>query len=267
MAKVPSNFHAYAYAQEMNKNAAIFVKICQYDRAISALAKTLQLWKEREVRDFKSDFESESFICSPDIPSGRNDVSDLDGDRANGVIITGGCESPGIDDDSEYQTGFDCGHLYQNLMRIPCKNNFGDHNASSAVPLIIILNLAITYHIKATVLNSKPTMQKTLQLYELANSCLNRYMTDTHNLRGANEIAVLVEMIILNNLSHLHLLMEDNIISRTCIEQLTSIIMCVVDEKVRNIDCRNFDIGCISLEVFFRNISPLVLTSQCADAA
>lgn len=170
--------------------------------------------------------------------------------------------------------GPDCGYLYEELMQIPCRNHFGNHNVGSAVALILIFNLAIVHHVSALRLNSKTRMKKTLRLYQLANECLNTYIRDTHGcgcIVGDDDTGIVFQMILLNNLSHLHSLMGHHDRSRHCTEQLIPILMCVVDDKTRTKlqypVGRNIDVGCMSLEGFFHNVTPLVLTSQCADAA
>ena len=110
-------------------------------------------------------------------------------------------------------------------------------------------------------------MKKALQLYQLANDSLLRYIRDSHYYPTGDETVILFQIILLNNLSHWHASMGDHLKSRQCIKQLIPIIMCVVDDKVRNIESRCVEMGFLSIEGCFRNISPLVLTAQCADAA
>ena len=110
-------------------------------------------------------------------------------------------------------------------------------------------------------------MKQTLQLYQLSNDCLQHHKEIVSSCPAVGNTCILFQIIILNNLSHLHSMMGDNLKSRRCIEELIPIIMCVIDDKVRNTECRSAEIHCIPLEGIFRNIGPLVLTAQCADAA
>lgn len=268
MASTPYALHSYANVQELNQRAALSLEIGQYDKAISTLKKTLQLWKERDLTDENSGAVNEACMCLKCSANGwicsGNGGEYIDESSVSRPV---GHRSPAVGSDIEYRTGFDCGYMYQKLVRIPCRNCFGSQNMGSAVALIIIFNLAIAHHISSSRSNSWPKMKRTLQLYQLANDCLNRYIIDTHSYSASNEMYMMFQMILLNNLSHLHSFMGDYSKSRQCIERLIPIIMCVVDDKNRNIECRSVEIGCISLEGFFQNISPFVLTAQCADAA
>jgi len=168
--------------------------------------------------------------------------------------------------------GSEYGYVYEEMIQIPCWQTFESCNVGSAVALIIILNLALVHHLSSVTTNSKLRMAKTLRLYQLSNDCLNTFVNDTHGCFRKGrclEIGTLIQMILINNLSQLHSFMGNNITSLHCTEMLIPILMCVVDGKVRNVESPILfsDVGRISLEGFLRTICPLVLTSQCADAA
>lgn len=277
--KTPYEIHPYAQTQALNESAARLVEIGQYDSAISALTSALELWKRCRSEDEAVDacicpqcihFNEESsymIVDEKEIDSRTttptSDVSSWTM-RQEDTIENERQEQPPI--------GFEYGYLYQKMMRIPCRQKFDVRNVGSAVALIVIFNLAIVHHMSALTSNSKFRMAKTLRLYQLANDCLNTFMNDTEisfRKLGAFEIGTLIQMVLINNLGHLHSFMGNHLTSLHCIERLIPILMCVVDDKIRNIESQvlNNDIGCICLEGFFRNISPLVLTSVCADAA
>jgi hypothetical protein len=138
--------------------------------------------------------------------------------------------------------------------------------------LIIIFNLAIVHHVRALRENDgEPKMETTFQLYQLANDCLNRYIADTQCSCGVDETGMLFQIILLNNASHLHSIVGNHSKYGQCMEQLISILMYVVDNKIRNNNpCQSSSIGMESmcLEGFFRNVISLVLApAQCAQAA
>lgn len=255
---------SYANAQELNQSAAVLIGNEQYDRAIWNLKTALQLWKERSRTDEDSENEDGTCLCPLCNPNGS---SPSETDEETNVLRIFDHQLPAIDDDDGCESGFNGGYLHKKLVLIPCINQFGSRNVDSGVALIIIFNLAIAHHIRASRLSSNPMMKRTLQLYQLANECLLKYVTDSLGCNASDEIGILFQIILLNNLSHLHAFLGDDMKSRRCVEQVIPIIMCVVDDKVRNVDCRNVEIRRICLEGFFQNISPIVLKSQCADAA
>lgn len=269
---------SYSYAQELNQSAVRFLEIGQYDRAISTLMKTLHLWKEHGVHDETATSMNEACSCPMCCPNRWDRCSEIDFEKIGitSVSKSVGKRSQGIEDiDTEHPSCFDGVYVYQKMMQIPSRNQFGNHNVASAVSLIAIFNLAIVHHVRALrVNNGQPKTATTFQLYQLANDCLNRYITDTQCSccsEVVDETGMLFQMILLNNASHLHSIVGNHSKYRQCIEQLISILMYVVDNKIRNnAQCRSSSIGMesLSLEGFFRNVICLVLTpAQCADAA
>jgi len=259
----------YAHAQELNLSAALFLKNYQYDKAIATLTRTLQLWKKCHT----TERNAEGCLCQRYNP---NSSQTNNYDTEMSTIPTSHqqqCTSKqvGIEELVEQlpedPSSWDCGYIYPKLMQIPCRTRFGNHNVNSAVVLITVFNLAIVHHLQASRMNSRPLMAKTLRLYQLATHSLDSYVTDTHNscgyYVGDNQTVLLFQMILLNNLSHLHMLMGDPSQSHRCTEQLIPLLMFVVEDEVRNAEIRRH----LCLEGFFRNVTPFVLTSQCADAA
>lgn len=262
---------AYAQAQILNETAVDLSEAGEYDRALSVLTKALQMWKS-----YRSEDEGEAIcLCSRCHCQSKGEMQCMD--IANQEIdscsaLSSMTKSGPQDTEKEYPIAFEHGYVYQELIRIPCRKTFEASNVGSAVVLIILFNLAILQHLHACTSDNKKRMGKTLRLYQLANDCLNSYVDDTNNCAqkaGAFELGMMIQMILINNLSHLHSIMGNRLTSVHCTKTLIPILMCVVDDKARNNYDSEFcrDVWHVSLEGFFRNISPLVLTSQCADAA
>jgi hypothetical protein len=257
---------SYANAQELNQSAALFIGNEQYDRAISNLKTALQLWKQCSRTDENSENDDGTCLCPLCNPNGCS-PSETDDEETNVPRIFDH-QLRAVNDDDGCESGFNGGYLHKKLVLIPCIKQFGSHNMDSGVALIIIFNLAIAHHVRASRLSSRPMMKRTLHLYQLANECLLKYVTDSLGCSASDEIGILFQIILLNNLSHLHAFLGDELKSRKCVEQVIPIIMCVVDDKVRNVECWSVEIRhIVCLEGFFQNISPIVLKSQCADAA
>jgi len=263
----PSIPNLYKYAQEVNHSAALFLQSGKYDRAIMVLTEILQLCKKNDFKNDNAYSENEACMC-PECNNNRwGFFFEADGEEIEEIFTNErytrliGHPPPNIETDGILDD-IDCGYIYQKLMRLPCRCLLGDDNVTSTVALIIIFNLAIVYHISSSRLKSRPRMKCAFQFYRLTQDC------DIHSCRAGDEMSILVQMIILNNLGHLYSFMGDHSISRRCIEELIPLIMSVVDDKIRNFGrYRNIEIGYVNLEGFFRNISPLILIAQCADAA
>lgn len=274
-APFPSISHPYAHAQHQNERAARYAEVGQYDKAISALTNALTRWKKCQTEDITA---RDCLCCQCDpnemVPSSLTNFMDID--TTNRTTDASWADRPRSPQDTENEmtdspVGCKYGYIHHKLMRIPCRKMFHNHNVGSAVALIIIFNLAIVHHLNASRSNSRPRIEKTLKLYELANHCLNTYVSDTHGCccdAIVDETGILFHMVILNNLSHLHSLLGNHSTSQQCREQLVPLLMWLVDEKSRNVEFQScVSIGQICLEGFFRSISSLVLKSQCADAA
>ena len=263
---------AYAQAQILNETAVDLSEAGEYDRALSVLTKALQMWKS-----YRSEDEGEAIcLCSRchcqskgEMQCMEIDHQEIDSCSALSSIAKSGQQ----DTETEYPVAVEHGYVYQELIRIPCRKIFEASNFCSAVVLILLINLAIVQHLHACTSNNKKRMGKTLRLYQLSNDCLNSYVNDTNSCAqkaGAFELGMIIQIILINNLSHLHSIMGNRLTSVHCTKTLIPVLMCVVDDKARN---KNYDsefsrdVWHVSLEGFFRNISPLVLTSQCADAA
>lgn len=131
-----------------------------------------------------------------------------------------GKRSQGIEDvNTDHPVCFDGVYVYQTMMQIPSRNQFGNHKVASAVALITIFNLAIVHHVRALRANDgQPKMETTFQLYQLTNDCLNRYITDTQCSCGVDETGILFQMTLLNNASHLHSIVGNHSKYGQCME-------------------------------------------------
>ena len=294
MASSPSIHRSYIYAQKLNNNAALFVEVGKYDKAIVSLSKALKLWKPHigdadsseigvcwcphstpygclrfyETNDHELDISStnerliNSFRQVSPVSSNQHRSSDCDTGKTIRIRKNDNYYDDN-DNDNAQQTDFGCGYMHRQLIRIPCKSLLMGHCMGSALTLIIIFNLGIAHHLNAitSTKRARTKIKKTLQLYQVAHNCLEKYRRDNHYCDAMADVRF--KMILCNNLSHIHRFLGDVLKHRQCIEQLMSIIMYVVDIN----KARNVEYGSILLDGCIRNIAPLILTAQCADAA
>lgn len=272
----------YARAQELNENAAAFASIGHYDRAITELTRALEVWKRCRTEDDAVYIcvcprcNSQEGCCS--MQTDEKEISDSTITSSSATTTSAKNELLFQDNTSVSSTtedinpiGFEHGYMHQEMIRIPCREHFDFQNVSSGVALIIIFNLAIVHHRNALRHNCKSKMAKTLRLYQLVNECLNNFCLDTHQAccskASAFDMGTMIQMVLANNLGHLHSCLGNSPMRNHCAEQLIPILMCVIDDRV----LRNSQSEMIGeqegLEGFVQTICPLVLTSQCADAA
>ena len=175
--------------------------------------------------------------------------------------------------------------------------NKGHNIGSSLLSIIIIFNLAMVMHLRV-ISNAKnntnnddsnrATIEKTLQLYEVAYNALEKYKKDnndrsssTTSMTTMNETSIQFKMILCNNLSHIHRLAGNYSKHEQYLRELLSTVMCVIDsKKFRTTNGNGNDDDddeyycnkgqrqrCIDLGGFLTNVAPLILKNQCADGA
>ncbi len=262
---------AYAQAQILNERAMELSDFGQYDSALSILMKALQMWKSHGSAENREDV-CLCCQCQGDCKDEAQSCMDIDEKDTSSSYVTRSVSQELAEAEEEHPNASEHGYMYREIIRIPCRKMFETRNVDSAVALIILFNLSIVQHLSSISSNNKKRMAKTLRLYQLSNECLNSFVNDTNTCSrkaGAYELGIIIHIILINNLSHLHSLMGNLVTSLQCTEKLVPILMCMVDAKARNNTVPEFSSGVwrISLEGFFGSICPLVLTSQCADAA
>jgi hypothetical protein len=140
--------------------------------------------------------------------------------------------------------------VYRQLIRVPylsIRNN-KDHNiGSSLLSIITIFNLAMVMHLRVISNaknntnnddNNRATIEKTLQLYEVAYNALEKYKKDnndrsssTTSMTTMNETSIQFKMILCNSLSHIHRLAGNHSKHEQYLRELLSTVMCVIDSK------------------------------------
>ena len=232
MASSPSIHLSYLYAQKLNNNAALLVEIGQDDKAIASLSKALKLWRAHnldeipagrgicrcphctpdgciifsEINDPELDISnaSDRIINTFRQPSDQHDSDSCDNNNNNNdndIVLRIKKVKNGDDDDNndEEQMDFGCGYMYRQLIRMPYKSLLKGHNMGSALPLIIIFNLGIAYHLSAITSTNRAKIEKTLQLYQVANNCLGKYLRDTTNNQNYCAAAWWTKQVVLYN--------------------------------------------------------------------
>ena len=273
------------FVQQLNNSAAMCIEIGQYDRAIASLAKALRL-SELHVDNQTKD----ACLC--------HDCS-LDG------CISYSENTPYASVPIATNNTANTTSIYRRPIRVTSRSILEGHIVGSTLFLIIIFNLAMAHHLRAVTTTSseeacQAKLKNTLKLYELANSWQHRdnceecdsedddelmYVSDSDNCseqehqqqQQQSYHSIRFNMIIYNNLSHIHQSLSDNVKHREYLQRLLSTIMQVVDQQNHHNLAIMMDVYCdgdedflarpINLEGFVKNAFPLILQKSCADAA
>jgi tetratricopeptide (TPR) repeat protein len=280
----PSSFslnRCHLYAQKLNNSAALCIEIGQYDRAILSLTKALRLSREQ------SD-ESLLVTCS------CQDCS-LDGC----IAYSESTRCPVVNANANVRCS--SAYVYQRPIQIPPLPTLENHNMGRRLFFIVTFNLALAHHLGAMAANSSTTnststsstilrqkrpqtstsnkIKKAIQLYELSRNWHSRIVSTTCNGHGheceCDAISsISFQMILSNNLSHIHRLGSNYTEHKQCLEHLLSTVMVAVEYKTRTNNSsssssnNNYGVLCTTnLEGFLMNASQLFLQEHCAEAA
>jgi tetratricopeptide (TPR) repeat protein len=156
------------------------------------------------------------------------------------------------------------GYFYQRPIRMSSHSMRQRHSPGVTLSLVIIFNLALSYHMSSLQISSKSgavgsgagvdlmSVQKALQLYELAYQLQLEQDNHCSSLRFT--------IIMANNLSQIHSAVGNTQKCTLCLEHLLSTMMYMVDNDLFGAE---FDDWC----GFFENASLLILRDQVAAAA
>jgi hypothetical protein len=315
---------ANLYAQKLNNSGAFCIEIGEYDRAIVSLGKALklsELHRESDLADacLCPNCTIEGCIAhSETIPSGVNSflaggISPL---PLNRNVCSHQNKKPRLEQPPPnplFKSHFakleedeiPLGSVYRRPIQVTPRSIREAHNMGSTLFLIIIFNLALAHHGALAATSSstwseetrRSKLKTTLRLYELADGWYKRDKKRRFTCSSTNINSSQVEeqhihtdrfaMIICNNTSHIHRLLNDTSKYQDCLHKLTSALMVEVDHKKSAVqqhgqqsnqqlgedthcddsDGDSTESGDNHLEEFLRTASQLILHNQCADAA
>jgi hypothetical protein len=163
------------------------------------------------------------------------------------------------------------------------------HDMGATLFLIIFFNLALAHHLKAldghyTKKERDVIIRKTLSMYELTQSWQLKLLSNekkgnsTSSTRASascsSVVSIRLNMIIQNNLSQIHLLINDISKYKRCLQHLLSTVMVVLDYKTRSTNSTDSsritskDPRVMEIEGFLANTTSLILgDGHCAQAA
>eukprot|EP00536_Pseudo-nitzschia_multiseries_P014691 jgi/Psemu1/39777/gm1.39777_g len=196
-------------------------------------------------------------------------------------------------DRNDWQQRGDKFEVYQEFIRVPTRSAHNKcHTIGSlamvTVSLITLFNLAMVHHLQviryaATARgknnthshtgNYRATIEKTLKLYQVVYNALEKHKQEQqyNGNTPTSETCLQFQMILCNNLSHVHKLTGNEFQHETYLRELLSTLMSVMDYKARrNLSGQEYSEGerrFLNLEGFVANTVPLISNVQCASAA
>jgi hypothetical protein len=238
--------------------------------------------RERSGLDYNSNIEEEGTEEDHDDELGEGDsdrvsqnrnafCGESNRDKYLRLSVTRQDEKSGIDSNELNGPNRNNFVVYRQLIRVPeLSMNKGcdaiGYLAISNLSLIIITNLAIVCHLKVIANSTSSTIDKAIQLYQVACNCLKRYKGT-----WCIETYLQFQMILSNNLSHAHKLRGSDSLQRKYLRELLSTLMAFTDYKSRHTSeetrSQEDNGSFLNMEGFLANASPLVSNTQCADAA
>jgi hypothetical protein len=301
----------HLYAQRLNTSAALCIEIGHYDRAISSLVKALRIHdnyvkEDTLLRIHQVPVLDGSIAYSEHISATEELTQQIAMNSSSSSSSSTENHNSLLSDDKMYG----CGYIYRRPIRISIQEG---QNMGPALFLIITFNLALAHHLSLTAVNgsssntadtsiSRNTMiKKTLQLYELSNKWHIRLSKGPRHLSydsssmhhkhqqlkecssedpASAVLSIRFNLIIFNNLSHIHRLANNHSKHRQCLEHLLSTVMLALEYKARTTSNNAGDddhhdnhhgaddcILLMDLDGLLQNASTLILQEQCAEVA
>jgi hypothetical protein len=227
---------------KLNNDAAMCIKVGDYDNAISSLQRAV-----KKVRlAISSDLTPDQYL--EDVVAGVDDDRPL----CSFLSTDSSCFLKSVRNDSQHTIFRSPIFLNQPL---PLTNSLFYEKIS----YVIVYNLALAYHLKA--MTSQLSRRMIFITFERA---LRQYENALCVLMGSPEIdfSILHTLAIVCNLGHLHCVLGNKERSDLCYQNLLSTMIYLVDGgEVDTIE------GTIPLDGFFSNVMPLISNMSSAPAA
>lgn len=306
-----------AFAQKLNNSAALCIEVGQYDRAIGSLQRALRL-SEKQMGQMKNSPSQHSMsTCTLDGCIAFSDANSLfsgaNGNRPTASVssvMEASCPSPSnvvrhennkrrrieitrkdtdLDSDDMVSTTVhketsindNNYYVFHRPIRVPRQGE----EMGSVLFLIILFNLALAHHLKATAMSTvrhpspshskglAKAIDKSLMLYQLVVkywSKLQQRMEENTKSVGSKTnsySSIWFRMILYNNLGQIYYWTEKPTKERECLTDLLSTVMLATDQSIQH-GKRNIPNGFQrDMEGFLSNASALTLHERCAEAA
>ncbi len=255
-------------AKKLNNRAALLITKQSYDESIALLARALKLTEQvydelpPSCNAFSLDnclrMEQESYLSILDNEEkggwkkAQNRIAGDEHYHLHAPFSRQDRER--IESAHQSQEGF----LYTKPLLVPKCCIEEDHYMGVVLTLMILFNLALVHHLKAIesmddLERCKKLLDQSLKLYELTY----QLHIDSEESVGSS---LRFAMIIANNLGQIHKLSGNNEKHQMCLQHLLSAIMYMVDSYGHRLDSSDMD-------GFYRNIQPLMISGNCAEAA
>ena len=274
-------------AQKLNNRAAFLIKSHSYGKSIAVLVRALKLaqrYHSDSVSEEQNGFELYSLESSLGMAEDEysslmnKEKEDLDDD----VRQKSDCEQSPFRYE-QCERGCCAGYIYQRPILIPGNYIVDCRYIGLPLPLIIMFNLALAHQLRAISMTAfhcendgsslsfdrNTELEKALHLYQLAYQLHLNYLQQQPNSIVETSLkddsrrsmgSFRFTMVLSNNIGEIHRFVGDSAKHKMCLEHLLSTVMCAVNRE-------EIDLDSSVMDGYYHNLSSIMNTNNCADAA
>lgn len=253
-------------AKKLNNRAALLITKERHDESIVLLARALKLTEQvycqqvPSCNSFSLDYcvsmEQESYLSILDKEEKGGNMKPQNRIREEHRRHPAATPPGQKNDRSDSSRQSRESYVYTKPLLLPKCCIEEDHNMGIVLTLMILFNLALAHHLKAMSMDDlqrcKKVLDQSLKLYELTY----QLHIDSEESGGSLRFT----MIIANNLGQIHKLAGNDEKHQMCLQHLLSAIMYMVDSYGHRWDSSDMD-------GFYRNVLPIMISGNCAQAA
>ena len=267
-------------ARELNEQGCFAIEVGYYDRAIALLTEALNAVETMKSRSCSRHL---SITCGLDVClEYTQNYSNLVNYGVQNLTSPSSTEKTNPfhvarSEDATMSTS--SGFIYKQPFRIPYHAVAEGFCLGQTLPLVVVFNLALAYHLNAILCkksggnltsSGRAHLENILQLYEMAYQW-HMEQERVQPLSPSSGLSSLkFIMILANNLAQIHLAVQSMTKYRLCLQHLLSTMMFMVDGLQCSPQARPATDALFpppELDGFLRNVSCLFLRDQAAAAA
>jgi len=267
-------------AKKLNNRASFLITTKKYGESIALLTRALKLTEKKFHSPTSMDFSLPCEFCSLEscVSMERESYSSIMEREKEGCHGSDVYRHPpscdcGKQEDQHFEMRLKGketvdGFVYRRPLLIPEVCIEEDHYMGIVLSLVILYNLALSHHLKALATDdSRPDrkiLNQSLKLYELTYQLHldyeQKHQSQVHDNEQQSVGSLRFTMIIANNLGQIHKAAGNAEKHQMCLHHLLSAIMYMVDSQHLVLDSSEMD-------GFYQNVSPIIISEQCARAA
>ena len=248
--------NSYNRAIRLNNEGVEFIESCQYDRAITILLSATQVIKEELASDKRSNRDpcSRNHHCQNGVSSSTTPEEMVD----QCALHTTDCDFretalPQFLDNRHSSSSCSATSRPRFVFRFPINARPSETPCFVKLSIIALYNLALSFHLSAIESSNKAMLSKALMLYE----CTYQVQVEEQV-----ELCFVHPLAIINNVGHIHALLNHHDQAALSFGHLLSIMLCFIDQSI---GCT--DEAAETWDGFMSNVFELMLKTPSPAAA